>query len=149
MGYNRVLSSLLQVWSGHSFQFQPLPFDIGICKQANKGGLGLLLEMLRAEALTAYKALLRATRKSFAGDQMMLNASAIEIRKKFDENRLVTSETDIKRLLDEAREASDFIATMIVQAKLNERGGYEVKASKEHADATLEIPTEELLRKSS
>ncbi|CAN1340429.1 hypothetical protein LINPERPRIM_LOCUS38835 [Linum perenne] len=55
---------------------------------------------------------------------MMLNASAIEIRKKFDENRLVTSETDIKRLLDEAREASDFIATMIVQAKLNERGGY-------------------------
>ncbi|CAN1185720.1 Mitochondrial zinc maintenance protein 1, mitochondrial [Linum perenne] len=105
--------------------------------------------MLRAEALTAYKALLRATRKSFAGDQMMLNASAIEIRKKFDENRLVTSETDIKRLLDEAREASDFIATMIVQAKLNERGGYEVKASKEHADATLEIPTEELLRKSS
>ncbi|CAI0628062.1 unnamed protein product [Linum tenue] len=105
--------------------------------------------MLRTEVLTAYKSLLRATRKSFAGDQLMLNGSAMEIRKKFDENRQVTSEAEIKRLLEEANEASQFISTMIVQAKLNERGGYEVKPSKEHADATLEVPTEELLRKPS
>lgn len=32
--------------------------------------------------------------------------------------------SDIPRLLEEAREATQFISTMIVQAKLNERGGY-------------------------
>lgn len=52
----------------------------------------------------------------------MLKASASEIRKKFEENRHVVS--DIPRLLEEAREATQFISTMIVQAKLNERGGY-------------------------
>ncbi|XP_057963891.1 mitochondrial zinc maintenance protein 1, mitochondrial [Malania oleifera] len=100
------------------------------------------------EALSAYRSLLRATRKSFAGDTVMLKGSAAEIRKKFEENRNVTSQTDIQRLLDEAREASHFISTMIVQAKLNSRGGYELKPSKEHAGATLEIPSEELLKKS-
>ncbi|XP_007050921.2 PREDICTED: mitochondrial zinc maintenance protein 1, mitochondrial [Theobroma cacao] len=105
--------------------------------------------MVRGEVLSAYRALLRATRKSFAGDTLMLNASAAEVRKKFNENRRVTSEPEIQRLLDEAREASHFISTMIVQAKLNDRGGYEVKTSKEHAGATLEIPSEEIIRKSA
>uniref|UniRef100_A0A2P2JU96 Complex 1 family protein n=1 Tax=Rhizophora mucronata TaxID=61149 RepID=A0A2P2JU96_RHIMU len=99
-------------------------------------------------ALSAYRALLRATRKSFAGDDVMLKASAAEVRKKFEENRHVTSGTEIQRLLEEARDASHFIATMIVQAKLNDRGGYEVKPGIEHAGATLEIPSEEILRKS-
>lgn len=80
--------------------------------------------MVRGEALSAYRALLRATRKSFAGDTQMLNASALEVRKKFEENRHVTSEPEIQKLLEEAREASHFVSTMIVQAKLNERGGY-------------------------
>lgn len=85
--------------------------------------------MVGGEALTAYRVLLRATRKSFAGDTFMLNASAVEVRKKFDANRHVTSEPEIQRLLEEAREASHFISTMIVQAKLNERGGYGILIS--------------------
>ncbi|XP_057782321.1 mitochondrial zinc maintenance protein 1, mitochondrial [Salvia miltiorrhiza] len=97
-------------------------------------------------ALTAYRALLRATRKTFAGDTLMLRQSAAEVRKKFEENRHVTSAADLSRLLEEAREASHFISTMIVQAKLNDRGGYEVKPDKEHAGATLEIPSEEILK---
>ncbi|CAI9105427.1 OLC1v1004345C1 [Oldenlandia corymbosa var. corymbosa] len=101
-----------------------------------------------AEALRAYRAVLKATRKSFAGDTVMLNGSAQEVRKKFEENRHVTSDSDVQRMLDEAREAAHFISTMIVQAKLSDRGGYEVKLDKEHADATLEVPSEELLRKS-
>ncbi|BFG43375.1 hypothetical protein CerSpe_296480 [Prunus speciosa] len=104
--------------------------------------------MARAEALNAYRALLRATRKSFAGDTPMLKGSAAEVRKKFEENRHVTSDVEIQRLLEEAREASLFITQMIVQAKLNARGGYEVKADKDHAGATLEVPSEELLPKS-
>ncbi|KAF2315426.1 hypothetical protein GH714_039199 [Hevea brasiliensis] len=104
--------------------------------------------MVRGEALIAYRALLRATRKSFAGDSVMLNASASEVRKKFEENRHVTSQTEIQRLLEEASEVSNFISTMIVQAKLNERGGYEVKLGQDHAGETLEVPSEEILRKS-
>lgn len=80
--------------------------------------------MARAEALSAYRALLRATRKTFAGDSLMLTESAAELRKKFEENRHVISEVEIRRCLDEAREASHFISTMIVQAKLNSRGGF-------------------------
>ncbi|CAI9300470.1 unnamed protein product [Lactuca saligna] len=103
---------------------------------------------LTAEALTAYRGLLRATRKSFAGDTVMLEGSAAEVRKKFEENRHLTAEPEIRKLLDEAREASDFISNMIVQAKLNSRGGYEVKPSKDHAGATLEVPSEEILKNS-
>ncbi|KAG5514221.1 hypothetical protein RHGRI_035579 [Rhododendron griersonianum] len=128
------------------------------------------------EALMAYRAVLRATRKTFAGDHLMLRESAAEVRKKFEENRHVSSETEIQRLLAEAREASDFISTTIVQAKLNPSGGYgswisscfldingiflvkylqlklrviEVKPGKEHAGAMLEIPSEEILNKSA
>ncbi|CAA0832019.1 complex 1 family protein / LVR family protein [Striga hermonthica] len=77
-----------------------------------------------SEAIQAYRAVLRATRRTFAGDNVMLRESAAEVRKKFEENRHVTSPADRGRLLEEAREASHFISTMIVQAKLNERGGY-------------------------
>lgn len=98
--------------------------------------------------LRAYREVLKATRKSFAGDTQMLKASAMEVRSKFEENRSVTSDSDIQKLIEDAREASNFISTMIVQARLNDRGGYEVKLDKEHAGATLEIPSEEILKKS-
>ncbi|XP_010921673.1 mitochondrial zinc maintenance protein 1, mitochondrial-like [Elaeis guineensis] len=103
-----------------------------------------------AEALGAYRALLRATRKTFAGDTLMLSESAAEIRRRFEENRGVTAEAEVKRLLDEARQASHFITHMIVQAKRSSTtGGYVVRPSKEHAGATLEIPSEEILSKST
>ncbi|KAL1197848.1 hypothetical protein V5N11_027493 [Cardamine amara subsp. amara] len=105
--------------------------------------------MVTGEALIVYRALLRATRKSFAGDSEMLKASASEIRKKFEENRHVASNSDIPRLLEEARDTVQFISTKIVQAKINERGGYEMKASQEHAGFTLELPSEEMIRKRS
>jgi len=54
----------------------------------------------------------------------MLKASAVEVRNKFEENRSVNSDSDIQKLLEDAREASNFISTMIVQARLNDRGGY-------------------------
>lgn len=100
------------------------------------------------EAVRAYRAVLKATRKSFQGDALMLKESAAEVRRKFDENRNVTSATEIRRLLDEAQEASHFISNMIVQAKLNSRGGYEMRPDKEHTGATLEIPSEEIINKS-
>ncbi|WOL10326.1 mitochondrial zinc maintenance protein 1, mitochondrial [Canna indica] len=102
-----------------------------------------------AEALAAYRTLLRATRKTFAGDTLMLRESAAEIRRKFEDNRGVAAEAEVKRLVDEAREASHFISHMIVQAKLTSSGGYAIKPTQEHAGATLEIPSEESIPKST
>ncbi|XP_077227960.1 complex 1 family protein / LVR family protein [Tasmannia lanceolata] len=104
--------------------------------------------MKREAVLGAYRALLRSTRKSFSGDTLMLTESASEIRRKFEDNRNVTSDTEIQNLIDEAQQASHFISTMIVQAKLTSRGGYEMKPRKEHTGGTLEVPSEEILPKS-
>lgn len=79
--------------------------------------------MARAEVLSAYRALLKATRKTFSGDSLMLKESVVEVRKKFEENRNVTSDAEIHRLLQEADEASHFISNMIVQAQLNSDAG--------------------------
>lgn len=77
------------------------------------------------KALGAYRALLRATLKTFTGDTLMLSESSAEIRRRFEENRGVTAEDEVKRLLDEASQASHFITHMIVQAKRSSTtGGY-------------------------
>ncbi|XP_047159448.1 mitochondrial zinc maintenance protein 1, mitochondrial [Vigna umbellata] len=105
--------------------------------------------MARREVLSAYRALLKATRKTFSGDTVMLKQSALEVRKNFEENRNVSSEAEIQKLLEEAAEASDFITNTIVQAQLNtDAGSYVVKPGKQHAGATLELPSEEIIRKS-
>ncbi|XP_031484892.1 mitochondrial zinc maintenance protein 1, mitochondrial [Nymphaea colorata] len=95
----------------------------------------------------AYRALLKAAKKTFAGDEWMLQNSVKEIRSKFEENRQATGDDHIRKLIADAYEASHFVANMIVQAQLNPSGGYEVKPAKEHAGATFEIPTEESLPK--
>lgn len=79
--------------------------------------------MGRGQVLSAYRALLKATRKTFSGDTMMLKESALEVRNKFEENKSVSSQAEIQKLLQEAEEASHFITTMIVQAQLNPDSG--------------------------
>ncbi|PKA57684.1 hypothetical protein AXF42_Ash016730 [Apostasia shenzhenica] len=79
---------------------------------------------MAAEVLAVYRSLLRATRKTFAGDTVILRESAVEIRRRFEENRAVSSDVDVKRLVEEARDASHFIGNMIVQAKRNSSGGF-------------------------
>ncbi|KAJ6824238.1 mitochondrial zinc maintenance protein 1, mitochondrial [Iris pallida] len=101
----------------------------------------------RVEALGAYRALLRASRKTFAGDAPMLKGAAAEIRRKFEENAGATSEEEVGRLLEEAKEASHFITHMIVQAKASPSGAFAVKPGQEHAGGTLEILSEESLHK--
>jgi len=53
----------------------------------------------------------------------MLKESAVEVRKKFEENKNVSSEAEIQKLLLEAEEASHFITNMLVQAQLNPDSG--------------------------
>ncbi|KAG0476880.1 hypothetical protein HPP92_013721 [Vanilla planifolia] len=76
------------------------------------------------EALSVYRSLLRATQKTFAGDILMLRQSAAEIRRRFEENRSVSSDEEVKKLIEEARDASHFISHMIVQAHRSSTGGF-------------------------
>ncbi|KAJ4756521.1 Complex 1 family protein [Rhynchospora pubera] len=104
--------------------------------------------MASGEAMAAYRALLRATRRTFAGDTLMLAESKKEIRRHFEEKRGVTAEAELRELLDQAKEASHFIQHMILQAKRSPSGSFVVKPEKEHTGATLEVPSEEILSKS-
>jgi complex III assembly factor LYRM7 len=80
--------------------------------------------MASSEAMAAYRTLLRATRRTFAGDQLMLSESRKEIRRRFEENRQVASEGEVRQLVDQAKEASHFIQHMIVQAKRTPSGSF-------------------------
>ncbi|XP_006655236.1 mitochondrial zinc maintenance protein 1, mitochondrial [Oryza brachyantha] len=101
-----------------------------------------------AEGLAAYRAVLRAARRTFAGDKLMLTESAVEIRRRFEEHRGLSPGSDeATRALSDAREAAHFITHMIVQTQRGPSGSFVVKPEKVHAGATLEVPTEEILSK--
>ncbi|KAL2651895.1 hypothetical protein R1flu_020023 [Riccia fluitans] len=90
------------------------------------------------EVRSVFRALLRVRRQAFAGDEPALAASAVQIRQEFEANRHVTDEKTLSELLAQGREAVDFISLNVVQAKLNDRGNYEMKLAKEHAGQTAE-----------
>ena len=80
---------------------------------------------------------------AFRGDTVTLNASRKELRARFDENRASLSsggqqQEQIDQALADAAEAADFLRTFVVQAKLNERGNYEMKLEPHHADTVAE-----------
>ncbi|KAL3699927.1 hypothetical protein R1sor_017949 [Riccia sorocarpa] len=90
------------------------------------------------EVRSVFRALLRVRRQAFAGDEHALAASAVQIRQEFEANRHVNDEKTVSELIAQAREAVDFIGLNVVQAKLNDRGNYEMKLAKEHAGETVE-----------
>ncbi|KAL6619379.1 hypothetical protein ACP70R_034518 [Stipagrostis hirtigluma subsp. patula] len=102
-----------------------------------------------AEGLAAYRAVLRAARRTFAGDRLMLQESAVEIRRRFEDHRgLAPGSDEAARALADARDAAHFITHMIVQAQRAPSGSFGiVKPEKVHAGATLEVPSEEILSK--
>ena len=74
-----------------------------------------------AEGLAAY----RAARRTFAGDKLMLQESAVEIRRRFEDHRgLAPGSDEAARALADAREAAHFITHMIVQATRAPSGSF-------------------------
>lgn len=72
----------------------------------------------------------------------MLVASAKQIRDEFETHRRSSDPSEIEGLLLKAREAAEFMTLNLVQAKLNDRGNYEMRLRKEHSGATLAPPEE-------
>lgn len=99
--------------------------------------------MAGRDAVTLFRELLRARRKCFAGDARMLKLSRTQIRDSFDQNRHVSDPSLLDQLFVEGQEAIHVFTNDIVQAKLNERGNYELKPGMEHAGSTLEVPSPE------
>ncbi|KAF0927679.1 hypothetical protein E2562_035597 [Oryza meyeriana var. granulata] len=113
-----------------------------------------LLEVAARSICAAYKAVLQAARRTFAGDKLMLTESSMEIRRRFEEHRGLAPGSD---------EAAHFITHMVVQAQRAPSGSFDrsgqlagrsrstkatvVKPEKVHAGATLEVPSEEILSK--
>lgn len=82
---------------------------------------------------------------AFRGDTATLKASRKELRARFDDSRATLAggggqqhQEQIDQALADAAEAADFLRTFVVQAKLNERGNYEMKLEPHHADAVAE-----------
>ncbi|KAG0610031.1 hypothetical protein M758_7G033300 [Ceratodon purpureus] len=92
----------------------------------------------RSEAVAVFRTLMRTRRQCFAGDPDLLAASAKEIRKEFEANRNVGPGEELESLISKAREGVEFMRVNIVQAKLNERGNYEMKVKPEHQGGELE-----------
>eukprot|EP00193_Tetraselmis_chui_P007977 CAMPEP_0177757210 /NCGR_PEP_ID=MMETSP0491_2-20121128/3521_1 /TAXON_ID=63592 /ORGANISM="Tetraselmis chuii, Strain PLY429" /LENGTH=76 /DNA_ID=CAMNT_0019272845 /DNA_START=438 /DNA_END=668 /DNA_ORIENTATION=+ len=72
----------------------------------------------------------------------MTQAASKEIRTKYEESRLETDEAVVRKLLGESQEAAEFIRSFVVQAKLNERGNYEIKPDSKHGDIIMQDPSE-------
>uniref|UniRef100_K3ZAW1 Complex 1 LYR protein domain-containing protein n=1 Tax=Setaria italica TaxID=4555 RepID=K3ZAW1_SETIT len=78
-----------------------------------------------AEGLAAYRLVLRAARRTFAGDRLMLQESAVEIRRRFEDHRgLAPGSDELARALEDAREAAFFIGHGIVQATRGPSGSF-------------------------
>mmetsp|Transcript_22647 Transcript_22647/g.57975 ORF Transcript_22647/g.57975 Transcript_22647/m.57975 type:complete len:103 (-) Transcript_22647:120-428(-) len=98
--------------------------------------------MLRQQALSSYRQLLRTALTAFKGDAVMTQAATQEIRTKFEQSRHETDEGAVRKLLDDGREASEFIQSFVVQGKLNERGNYEIKVESQHGDIVMQDPSD-------
>jgi len=68
----------------------------------------------------------------------MLQQSRRELRSKFEANKSVSDQAAQNKLLAEGEEAASFIRTFVVQAKLNERGNFQMKPEPHHADTVAE-----------
>jgi len=82
---------------------------------------------MRSEVLRGYARLLRARRKLFRGDEQALRSSLVAIRKEFDANRGLEDAEVISAMIKDVEEAVDMLENQLVQARLNERGNFEVE----------------------
>ena len=93
--------------------------------------------MATPSAVGAYRALLRARAKAFAGDARALDAAHREIRTQFERARDVDA-NDARVKIAEAVEAATFVRSHVVQAvREGEEGAFRMTVDAEHRDVTI------------
>ncbi|KAF0974575.1 hypothetical protein FDP41_006607 [Naegleria fowleri] len=88
-------------------------------------------------SLSAYRALLRASRLVFHGDTRTLNLSLRQIRTEFEKNRFEKDEKKIQKLISDAHEASSFLVTSVLQG-VKEQDGFKIRLNKKQVEANLD-----------
>ncbi|KNE63244.1 hypothetical protein AMAG_08391 [Allomyces macrogynus ATCC 38327] len=81
----------------------------------------------RIPALAAYRRLLRAERKAFAGDLTTLTAAQLETRKQFLAAASVTAESERAELLQKAHDVAVYLERNIVQAVKSDNDVYKIQ----------------------
>ena len=90
-----------------------------------------------SSAVAAYRGLLRARARAFAGDERALRASMEEIGARFEESRDVDAKAATKKIA-EAREAEAFIRAHVVQAvREGGEGNFAMTVEPTHQDVTI------------
>ena len=80
-----------------------------------------------SQAKSAFRGLLRAAKELCGNDKTNLRRAKAEIRSHFDKSRNVRDTAEIEGLLNDAREAEDFIQRNLVQARMTRPGTFSVK----------------------
>jgi complex III assembly factor LYRM7 len=80
----------------------------------------------RAEVLGSYRYVMRAVRATFQQDAVAVRRSREAARAEFLKHR-GASGAALRKLVDDARDAADFLRSSIVQARLSPSGRYEMK----------------------
>ncbi|GMH33374.1 hypothetical protein BSKO_01208 [Bryopsis sp. KO-2023] len=93
--------------------------------------------------LAAYRHLLRVVRNVFKGDEAMLSGAYSELRSRFEASRADSDPGVVKKKLEEASEAADFIRSFVVQCHVNEKGTVRVKPEKHQVESMQDEITEE------
>mmetsp|Transcript_1712 Transcript_1712/g.5172 ORF Transcript_1712/g.5172 Transcript_1712/m.5172 type:complete len:99 (-) Transcript_1712:133-429(-) len=88
------------------------------------------MQKANGATLSAYRALLRAQRKTFSGDAEMMKAASARLKGEFIKHKDETDKAKISFLVEEARKAEDFLLKNVVQARLNAKGRYVVDGAK-------------------
>eukprot|EP00892_Ulva_mutabilis_P012859 jgi/Ulvmu1/9946/UM058_0029.1 len=103
--------------------------------------------MTAPEVFALYRQLIRTARSTFRGDHPALNAAFLEIRGQFMSKSDATDE-QIPQLVAEGKEAAAFLKEAVVQAKLNDRGAFEVSNLPDDKVVNLATPDEVKVKKS-
>ncbi|GBG31581.1 Complex III assembly factor LYRM7 [Hondaea fermentalgiana] len=83
--------------------------------------------MQKAAVVQGYRRLLRARGKLFNGDSRALRESQVALRAAFEVNRHEADANRINDMIKDIGEAEDMMLHGLVQARLNERGNYEMQ----------------------
>ena len=93
--------------------------------------------MATPSAVGAYRALMRARAKAFAGDARALDAAHREIRTQFERARDVDA-NDARAKIAAAVEAATFVRTHVVQAvREGDEGAFRMTVDAAHQDVTI------------
>eukprot|EP00884_Botryococcus_braunii_P018712 jgi/Botrbrau1/5524/Bobra.0023s0011.1 len=90
-----------------------------------------------SRGLAVYRILMRTVNNVFKDDDTAIQLARRDIRSQFTANRLASG-PELDGMFAAGEEAASFLRSCVVQARLNDRGNYEMKIEKHHTGAVAE-----------